>query len=358
MQGVLPYQDLIDLVDKERLQVDKSYVKPASVDVPISDEIYHVQSVFIPPKEPVLKFLRKNRILFKESSLDQPLKKNHVYLIKASLRVRLPKDVWVICSPKSSIGRVDVHVRLMGEGTERFDFLPEAYEGEIWLVVIPKSFDVRLKPGLSLIQMRLVKKKLVRLRDAESIKKMARSLKIIEGVRSFTVDPWDGGIVTTVDLSGKVDAWTPKDNAPLLDLTVSDYTLDPDEYFTKINTDNRRLFLEKGRFYLLRTKERVHIPEFLTGEFLPIDINTGEFRTHYAGFVDPGWGKNYARALTLEVRPFEDIVVVDRQPIAKLYLDRLTHSAQQNYDKGQKDAHYKEEFAGPVLSKFFQRKFL
>jgi len=62
--------------------------------------------------------------------------------------------------------------------------------------VIPKSFDVRLKPGLSLIQMRLVKKKLVRLRDAESIKKMARSLKIVEGVKSFTVDPWDGGIVT------------------------------------------------------------------------------------------------------------------------------------------------------------------
>lgn len=357
MQGVLPYQDLLELVKRGNLKIGVEYVKPSSIDVPITDEIYEVQSAFIPPREPILKFLRKNRILFKPRTLDKPLQKGRVYLIKSALEVSLPRDVWGICSPKSSIGRVDVHVRLIGEGAERFDFLPAGYEGRIWLLVVSNSFDIRLKAGFSLIQVRLVKEKLVRLREASNIRKLIRSMRIVVGVKKVNVDPWDGGIVTTVDLSGEVDAWTPRENAPLLDLTVADHTLDPKDYFVPINTDSSRLFLERGRFYLLRTKERIHIPEFLSGEFLPIDINTGEFRTHYAGFVDPGWGANSPRQLTLEVRPFEDLVVVDRQPIAKLYLDRLTHSAQVDYDRGQKDAHYKEEYNGPVLAKFFQRRF-
>jgi dCTP deaminase len=81
---------------------------------------------------------------------------------------------------------------------------------------------------------------------------------------------------------------------------------DPREFWDKIESDDGRLNLEKDEFYILATREDVGVPPRTAAEMVPYDSRSGEFRVHYAGFFDPGFGWENGKAMgsraVLEVR--------------------------------------------------------
>ncbi len=357
MGGVLPYHYITKLLEKNAINnVNKTHIKPASLDLAITDQIYELESFFLPPTIKVLDYLKQTGIKFKEHPINIPLKKGRPYLIKLKGNFNLPQNIWALCSPKSSIGRIDLHVRVIAEGSGRFDHIPKGFNGKLWALVVSKSFDILLKENLTITQARFIRGQSQRVRSLSEIKQIIKTENAINNGKPVNIDPWDGGIVLSIGFGKNIAGWVAKKKAPVLDLTVNENTLDPLDYFEPVLKQNGKIQLKKGRFYLFSIKEGVRIPPYIAAEFLGIDINTGEYRTHYAGFVDPGWGLNskVGRPLTLEIRPFEDITVSDGQPIAKLYFDKLLIPTNIRYDIDQKDAHYTKD-KGVGFSKWFRK---
>jgi len=356
MKGVLPYQELVKLVDRGVISVSKEKIKPSSIDLPVADEIYEISSAFLPSGKAVRSLLEAGSLVKpKRVDFTKPLKKGHTYLVRLDIDFDLTDQLWGTCSPKSSIGRVDMHVRIIADGVRRFDFIPRGYTGTLWALVTPHSFDIKLGVGVSLSQARIIFEDMDWLTNPKDVQKVVEFAGIVKGP-TVNIDELDGGILLSVDLSGEVDAWVPKETAPVLDLTAPDKSLNPADYWVPVKAGDKKIKLEKDKFYILSILEGVRIPPYLAAEFVAVDTYLGEFRSHYAGFVDPGWGlgEELGRPLTLELRPYEDLVIAHGQSIAKLVLYKLLKTTEVTYDSGQADAHYRDQW-GPRLAKYFRR---
>jgi len=262
-------------------------------------------------------------------------------------------------NPKSTTGRNDVHARLLVDNLSRYDTIDPEYHGELWAVVIPKSFPVIYGEGQELIQLRFFNKD-IRLRGQDLISFMKEEKPIIrDGVLSESeiVRDFDGSILLTLDLSQEVIGWECLDCNKVADFSKGKKALDPNSFFRKIEKDGDCVFLKKGGFYILSTYEKVCVSPNYACEMRPMDERAGEYRSHYAGFIDPGWGfgkngERLGRQLTLEVRPFENLVVRHRQPFAKIRFERMAHLPKVHYDE-KAGSNYTEQ-VGPTLSKFFK----
>jgi dCTP deaminase len=115
------------------------------------------------------------------------------------------------------------------------------------------------------------------------------------------------------------------------------------------------LFLEQNRFYILATRERIVVPADLACEMVPFEATAGEFRAHYAGFFDPGWGIKDGKAVgapaVLEVRPHQDgLILRHGQPICAMAYEVLSRPCTRLY--GVCGNTYADQ-SGPRLSKHF-----
>ena len=165
----------------------------------------------------------------------------------------------------------------------------------------------------------------------------------------------DGSFILTLDLKTDVIGYQSKESDTVLDMSfVGGY--DPEEFFEEISLSQEYLKLKKDKFYILSTKEAVRVPPELSCEMIPVDERSGEFRSHYAGFIDPGWGwgkdgSGVGRPLTLEIRPFEDLILRHGQPVAKIRYEHMADIPETHYDSI--DSNYLNQ-SGPKLSKHFK----
>ncbi|MFW5853571.1 MAG: 2'-deoxycytidine 5'-triphosphate deaminase domain-containing protein [Patescibacteria group bacterium] len=340
-QGALPDYMLRELIAAGRLTgTQPENVKPASLDLSLSDEIYAVSGIFqLRPGEKIRDLLS----LVKAKPIDyrQPLVYDEVYLIRLNEVVDLPDSIYGYCNPKSSTGRNDIHIRVIAEGVPRYDTIPfQQRRVELWALINPKSYSVLLKPGQTLSQLRLFNKD-TRLNEEE--------LKIImsdEGLlwnqanqalsySDLTMTDGDGSVILTMDLNSRIIGYESLEkNKAVVDFGSLN-SVDPQDFFQPIIGPRSDLILRQGHFYLLSSAESVRVPNDLVCEMSPIDERTGEFRSHYAGFIDPGWGTGgtgQGRPLTLEVRPFEDFLVRPQQAIAKINFEKMINLPETGYD--------------------------
>lgn len=340
---------------------EEKNVRPASLDVSLSNEIYKVEGIFQPrigeSVRDVLKKIKKQKF-----SLDRPLVRDQMYIARLREKLDLPKSVYAFCNPKSTSGRVDVHVRLIADGVARYDAVaPAGYAGELWVSIMPKSFPVKLYEGISLNQLRFFNSD-TRLNELE-IELAMRQYDLIWSVREnrphtysdLKIKDNDGSIILTLDLQGEVLGYEGLSSKESLDLSKIGH-FDSKKFFKKISKKNGHVYLKKGAFYILSTNEAVRVPPELACEMVSMDERSGEFRSHYAGFIDPGWGwgkkgEGRGRQLTLEVRPFEDLIVRHGQPIAKIKFERVTHIPTLVYDDT--NSNYIKQ-TGPKLAKHFK----
>jgi len=287
-----------------------------------------------------------------------------VYIARLRESSLLPTNTYGYANPKSSTGRNRVHVRLLVDGVPRYDSLPFGNnQGSMWLSIVPQAMPIVVSEGEKFNQLRIFTedtrldefelevglKKHGLLFDKEGKKIYYKDLKVSDR---------DGSVVLTLDLSLDQVGWQCHGSSRILDFSKRNH-YEPDGIFEPLYKDNGTIRLRKDGFYILQSWEYVRVPPELACEMVPMDERSGDFRSHEAGFIDPGWGWSsqgdvLGRPLTLEVIPFEDLVFRHRQGIAKIRFERMRSRPNSTYlDKMGGETNYGNQMA-PWLSKHFK----
>lgn len=359
-KGALPAQTIRELILQKRIPgASGGCVQPASLDLTLSDEVYRVDGLFLPRTgEKIRDALSKaNPISF---SHDGVFEVGVPYVARLNETLHLPADVYAYSNPKSSTGRNDVKVSLVADGIPRFDSAGvPGYSGELWVFIEPKSFRIRLPRAETLLQLRFFnadtrvnEKELSALYRQEPLlfRKGGQPLAFDE----LKISDRDGGLILTVDLDEDVIGYRSDGSLGILDFAKRNF-YNPLDFFEPIRRPARSaLLLRKGSFYIFYTREYVRVLHALACEMMPVDIRNGEFRSHYAGFIDPGWGSAKGLPLVLEVRPFDDNILLSHgQPICKLVYERMAGAPDIVYGE-QIGSNYFAQ-SGPLLSKHFKQ---
>jgi dCTP deaminase len=357
--GVLPSQYLAQAIDAGVISaggftIPKENIQPASLDLRLGEVAYRIRCSFLPGRHTVERRVKDYVIdeldLHREGAV---LETNRPYLIPLKERLDLPAGVRGKANPKSSTGRLDVFTRVITDGSHRFDDIRDGYQGNLYLEVVPLSFAIRVREDLALNQLRL---------------SVGRPELTDDAVRAFHGDqpllfaggePVAGddlalsnGLFLSLDLrgdeSGRV-GYRARDNAPLLDMTRTG-ALDPDAYWEHVRgEEGDRVVLTPQRFYLLMSDEAVTIPPTLAAEMTAYDPTSGELRTHYAGFFDPGFGYDEggrfrgSRA-ALEVRAHDVPFMIEHgQRVCKLTFERMLEEPATLYGRGIGSSYQQQE---------------
>jgi dCTP deaminase len=345
--GVLSSQHLeaaiaAQLIDAGNFKIPRENVQPASLDLRLGEVAYRIRCSFLPGDQPVQRRLKD--LIIDELNLHGEgvvLETNRPYLIPLKERLALPAHVRAKANPKSSTGRADVFTRVITDGSHRFDEVAAGYQGQLYLEVVPLSFPVRVREDLSLNQLRLSIGR-TRLSDDE-VREFHHGQPILF-VREVAVPAAElalsGGLFLGLDLRGDRTGrvgYRARDSAPLLDLTRVGGT-EPEPYWESVlRDDGDRLVLTPKNFYLLMSYEAVAVPPQLAAEMTAYDPTSGELRTHYAGFFDPGFGYDpagrfHGSTAALEVRAHDvPFMIEHRQRVCKLTFERMLDEPAQLY---------------------------
>ena len=358
-EGVLPSQLLVTAIDSGVISaggftIPRENIQPASLDLRLSEVAYRIRCSFLPGRHSVADRLKDYVIdeldLHREGAV---LETNRPYLIPLKERLALPPNVRGKANPKSSTGRLDVFTRVITDGSDRFDEVAEGYTGNLYLEVVPLSFAIRVREDLSLNQLRLSVGR-PELSDDELRRFHAAQPLLFRHGEPVAGDALavDDGLFLSLDLrgdrSGRV-GYRARDNAPLLDMTRVG-GLDPDAYWEHVKgEEGDRIVLTPQRFYLLMSDESVTIPPDLAAEMMAYDATSGELRTHYAGFFDPGFGYDGAGLFkgsraALEVRAHDVPFMIEHgQRVCKLTFERMLAEPETLYGRGIGSSYQQQE---------------
>jgi dCTP deaminase len=245
----------------------------------------------------------------------------------------LPSDVYGIANSKSTTGRLDIFTRLITETGDEFEHVRKGYCGGLYVEVVSRTFPIVVQCGMRLNQLRFVRGKSNAAAD-DDLKELAKGdgLVLSDENGSGQADI-NRGLYMTVDLQGnghsEVVAYQAKKHAPSIDLSRVNY-YDRAEFWTPIDRPrNGQFILEPGEFYLLASKQRVRVGPDHAAEMVAYDPTIGDFRAHYAGFFDPGFGYGMRGEIpgtkaVLEVRVHEmPIVLEDDQYVGRLHYYKM-----------------------------------
>ncbi len=359
--GALPYQSIRELITSGVFRnAREENINPASLDLSLSSEIYRMEGIVLPrPGETIAELVEKIGNL--RYSFDMPLERDVTYLVRLHEIIALPETLYGYCNPKSSTGRNDVHVRVLADGVSRYDTVPRGYRGSLWLAINPRSYPIKVSEGERLTQVRFFNKD-TRLTEKELQDALSTESLVFdshgEPIRydDIKIKDGDGSVILRLDLNQEIVGYECLGSNRVMDFSKRKFYRGED-FFREIKKADEGIYLKKGGFYILSTKEAVRVPPSMALEVAPMDERSGEFRSHYAGFFDPGWGygksgEGKGRPATLEVRPFEDMVIRNKQSIAKVKFERMMAVPEIAYD-ALGTSHYTSQ-SNAKLSKHFQ----
>ncbi len=354
MIGALTYQDYLTLIKKKVVSGSNillSQVQPSSLDLSLSDECYQIEHSFLPNKHKVRQKLKN--IIIKKIDLSKKyiFKKNTTYLVRLNEKLNLKNNIFGKCNPKSSTGRLDIFCRTIVDYSDEYEKIPYNYIGEIFLEITPRSFNIVLRSGDLLNQLRLVSQKSKIIND-KILFKINQKRKIISGL-NLPKSIYDNGIKLSVHLSSKMNTVAyvaKKTNIPIDFSKVSYHNVS--DFWQPVKSKNNSLIINNNNFYILRSKEKISIPNNIAGEMVPYDTGIGDFRVHYAGFFDPGFGQHRGSYAVLELKTHEiPFMIEDGQTIARIKYEKLNKNSNVVYGKGIK-SNYQNQ--GLKLSKHFK----
>lgn len=340
--------------------VTAAQIQPASLDLRLGSVAYRVPASFLPgPSKTVkdkIELLAQERLDIESGAV---LRKGEVYIVPLQESLRLKKRTSGFTNPKSSTGRLDVFARVITDRGTEFDAIPERYVGPLWLEVAPRSFNVRVRRGSRLAQ--------VRLRRGSPPSNDTFARRLIEAVGVIRADEGavnikDGAIALSVDMEGDpvsgVIGYKAKKTSECIDVDKVNY-YDPDIFWERVHRPDggRGIILKTDDFHILATKEMVAVPDDFAADMVAYDTLVGEMRVHYAGFFDPGFGCDesgaYGTKIVLEVRSHEVPFMVEHgQIVGRVILERLTERTEKPYGAGIGSSYQRQ---GLTLSKQFKR---
>ena len=338
-QGVFPAR-LIELLHKQGAiaaarPFDRDQVQPASLDLRLGDVAYRVRSSFLPgPAHSVAERIEALKLHEIDLTKGAVLERGCVYLVPLQESLDLPAEVSASANPKSSTGRLDVFTRVIGDRARGFDQMPAGYKGPLYLEVSPRTFPVLVRTGSRLSQMRF------RSGDNRLTVVEHQALHASDTLVFGSDIPVGDGVALSIDLKGEgrngLVGFRSKRHTAVVDVDKKAALDVLDFWEPLVNRGREELILDPDEFYILVSHEAVHVPPTHAAEMVPFDPLVGEFRVHYAGFFDPGFGHSSAggtgsRAV-LEVRSREvPFLLGHGQTIGRLIYERLAEAPDRLY---------------------------
>jgi dCTP deaminase len=335
--GILPARDIRALLEDGHIivpkRVDPDQVQPASLDLRLGDIAYRVRASFLPGPQTLvgdrLQKLKLHEFSLKDAAV---LETGCVYIVPLMESLKLPADIAAAANPKSSTGRLDVFTRVITDRAREFDMVPAGYEGPLYLEVSPRTFPVLVRSGSRLSQMRFRRGE-AKL-DDKALLVLHRKQGLVDGVPHIS-----SGITLTIDLGGMdngIVGFRAKRHTGVIDVDKRAMYEAADFWEPIPRHWSSELVLDPDQFYILVSRESVHVPPEFAAEMVPFDPLVGEFRVHYAGFFDPGFGHTEAggagsRAV-LEVRSHEVPFILEHgQTVGRLVYEKLTGRPEKLY---------------------------
>jgi dCTP deaminase len=332
--GILPTQTIRELIASGRIEageeIAEEQIQPASIDLRLGEVAYRVRASFLPGPESTVQdkvaTLLINKVDLIRGFVFEP---GCVYIVPLMEELRLPKNVEARANPKSTTGRLDIFTRLITDYGTEFERVRPGYRGRLFAEIVSRTFTIQVRTGMKLNQLRFIRGNppshdgpLAELDERENL--------VYEDAEGPVKANINKGLRISVRLNAEGEtelvAFRAKKHAPIIDLGVRDFH-DPREYWDAVySVPGRGIVLDPGDFYLLASKEKVRVPPDYAAEMVPYDQSIGEFRVHYAGFFDPGFGYGLSDVLgtlaVLEVRAHEVPILIEHGQI----VGRLVYS--------------------------------
>lgn len=359
--GAIPSQIIQQFMDNGHISaaepVPSDNLQPSSLDLRLGPVGYQVQATFLPRRgesiEDALKLYQVARLDLSNGAI---LHRDRTYVIEVLERFQLPAEVHAYTNNKSTSGRTNIWVRALVDGLPRFDRIPEGYVGKVYVMITPRSWSVKVQTGTTLNQARF----LIgdnRLMDLELSMLHQRVGLVFDGNGQKLPPQLDRGILLTADLSTETVGFRARHTEEIVDLTSAEPHR-AEEFFEPVYAQRGELMLKRNEFYIMSTCEYLRVPPNFAVEMVAYDIHSGEFRSHYAGFFDPGFGYGAegefnGTPAVLEVDPHEDVIIRHGQPICKMVYEYLIKDPERIYGVGI-GSHYMHQ-RGPQLGRLFSQ---
>ena len=357
--GILPDRDIAALFDAGALKsvaaLDVDQIQPASLDLRLGAKAYRVRASFLPgPSSTVVEKLERLKLHEIDLTDGAVLETGCVYIVPLQETLALPAGVSASANPKSSTGRLDIFTRVMADHTPEFDKIPAGYQGQLFIEVSPRTFPIVVRAGSRLSQIRFRKGHAL-LSEIELQGLHARETLVAAEEPNIS----NGGIALSIDLTGDVEGligYRGKHHTAVVDVDVRGAQDVHDFWEPLYARGKNELILDPDEFYILVSREAVHVPPDHAAEMTPFDPLVGEFRVHYAGFFDPGFGHSSAggtgsRAV-LEVRSHEVPFILEHgQTVGRLVYEHMLSRPDRLYGTDLK-SNYQAQ--GLKLSKHFR----
>ena len=294
--GILPSQEISNLIARGNISaspaINPDHIQPASLDLRLGDMAHRVRASFLPgPNSTVEAKIKELRMTRVDLTGAPVFEKDCVYIIPLVEELNLPENISGKANPKSTTGRLDIFTRLITDYGTEFDRVPPGYKGKLYAEVVSRTFTVALRAGMRLSQLRFVQGNP---RSSDSaIRGLDREEPLVYEEDSPGKARVERGLRITINLEGAEDeiiAYKAKRFAPAIELDRINYYATEEFWEVRHQNASKNLILEPGDFYILASKERVSVPPEFAAEMVPFDPSDGEFRIHYAGFFDPGFG--------------------------------------------------------------------
>jgi len=327
----MPYlinKDIENLIKTSYIKISSSFnkkqIQPASLDLSLSSKCHRIKASFIPNKQSISKILSELSLVQIDLNNEYLFEKNCIYLCELNEKLNLPKMIKGKANPKSTTGRLDIFTRLITEYGVEYDEIDYNYSGKLYLEIIPQSFSIKLKKNICLNQIRFFE---------GYDENIHRKLKISVSIQK-----------------GKVSAYRAKKITSTINLNKINYYY-KEKYWDEIVPKSDSFIIEKDEFYILRSKESIVVPEDNAAELEPFKDSFGNFRVHYAGFFDPGFGFSKGVPAVLELRAYDTpFMIKDGQLVGQLNYYKIEKS-KNIYGKKIKSNYYNQRLK---LAKHFK----
>lgn len=359
--GLLPAQHLKALIEcrevRARAPIEPDQLQPASIDLRLGSTAWRVRASFLPGRgasvQDKIDALAMHRFELTEEGA--VLERGCVYIVELMESLALRKRTSAIANPKSSIGRIDVFTRLITDQATEFDQVRTNYHGPLFAEISPRTFSILVRKGDRLNQIRI--KRGTPLSSDDAMRRLHLRDNLVD--TEIEAEEIRRGVPVTVDLTGdgegSIIGYRARKHADLIDLRKLGHYEVGDFWYPLHASRDGTLLLDPDEFYILASKEQVRVPPDHAAEMRAYDVGMGEFRVHYAGFFDPGFGhgemSDGTRAV-LEVRSHEvPFVLADGQRVVKLIYERLVARPDRLYGAGIGSSYQRQ---GLKLSKHFK----
>ncbi len=310
----MPYlnrQQILNLIRKKNIYSDKklvnSQIQPASLDLTLSEKCYRIKASFIPNNIKISKVIKELSLTKIDINQNTLLEKNCIYLCELNEKLSLPHNIMGKSNPKSTTGRLDIFTRIITENGQEYDYVKYNYKGKLYLEIIPQSFSIILKKNTSLNQIRFFQR--------SNIENKIKQINITVSIKKNQITAYKAKKITSaVDLN-KVNFYN------------------SDKYWEAIIPKDNYFIIERDEFYILRSKETIIVKNNQAAELEPFKDSFGNFRVHYAGFFDPGFGNNkLGTPAVLELRAYDTpFIIRDGQLVGQLNYYEIDEIKKESY---------------------------